>query len=103
MRGYAVVMGSARALERYAWIGGVLYVVALITEAVISLGFKISQDDSAAKIANSLDDHHKASPTRSICSLCARQRWRRVRELLHAREWAACPRDARAASVARLG
>jgi hypothetical protein len=35
MRGYAVAMGSARALERYAWIGGVLYVVALITEAVI--------------------------------------------------------------------
>jgi nucleoside recognition membrane protein YjiH len=54
-----VAMGSARALERYAWIGGVLYVVALITESVISLGFKISQDDSAAKIANSLDDHHK--------------------------------------------
>jgi hypothetical protein len=52
-------MGSARALARYAWIGGILYVVALITEAVISLGFKISQDDSAAKIATSLDDHHK--------------------------------------------
>jgi hypothetical protein len=52
-------MGSARALERYAWIGGVLYVVALITESALSLGFKISQDDSAAKIANSLDDHNK--------------------------------------------
>src|SRR5919202_592694 len=52
-------MGSPGALERYAWTGGVLYVLALITEAVISLGFKISQDDSAAKIANSLDDHHK--------------------------------------------
>ena len=52
-------MGSARALARYAWIGGILYVVALITEAVISLGFKISQDDSAAKIATSLDDHDK--------------------------------------------
>ena len=52
-------MGSTRTLERYAWIGGVLYVAALITESVISLGFKISQDDSAAKIATSLDDHHK--------------------------------------------
>jgi hypothetical protein len=50
---------SARALERYAWLGGVLYVVALVTEAVISVGFKISQDDSATKIANALDDHHK--------------------------------------------
>jgi hypothetical protein len=52
-------MGAARALERYAWIGGVVYVVALITESALSLGFKISQDDSAAKIANSLDDHNK--------------------------------------------
>lgn len=52
-------MGSPHTLERYAWIGGVLYVVALITETAISLGFKISQDDSAAKIANSLDDHHQ--------------------------------------------
>jgi hypothetical protein len=50
--------GSARALERYAWIGGVVYVAALIAEAIISLGFKVSQDDSAAKIATSLDDHH---------------------------------------------
>jgi Domain of unknown function (DUF4386) len=54
-----VATGSARALERYAWIGGILYIVALVTESVISLGFKISQDDSAVKIANSLDDHHK--------------------------------------------
>lgn len=51
--------GSTRTLERYAWIGGVLYVVALIAETLISVGFRISQDDSAAKIASSLDDHHK--------------------------------------------
>jgi hypothetical protein len=49
----------SRALERYAWIGGLLYVVALVSEGVISVGFKLSQDDSAAKIAHSLDDHHK--------------------------------------------
>ena len=61
-----MAMGSARAFERYAWIGGILYVVALIAESVISLGFKISQDDSAAKIAISLDDHHK----RLILVLC---------------------------------
>jgi hypothetical protein len=61
-----VGMGSPRALERYAWIGGLLYVVALLTESVISLGFKISQDDSATKIANSLDDHH----TRLILVFC---------------------------------
>lgn len=50
---------SPRALERYAWIGGVVYVAALLTESVVSLGFKVSQDDSAAKIAGSLADHHK--------------------------------------------
>lgn len=53
-----VIGSGSRALARYAWIGGILYVVALILEAVISLGFKVSQDDSAAKIATSLDDHH---------------------------------------------
>ena len=55
-------MGSglrSRALERYAWIGGILFVVALVGEGVISVGFKLSRDDSAAKIAHSLDDHHK--------------------------------------------
>ena len=50
---------GSRALERYAWMGGILYVVALVSESVISLGFKVSQDDSPAKIAHSLDDHHK--------------------------------------------
>ena len=49
----------SRTLERWAWLGGILYVVALLTESVISLGFKISQDDSAAKIATSVDDHHR--------------------------------------------
>lgn len=51
---------GSRALERYAWIGGILYVVALVAEAVISAGYKLSQDDSAAKIAHSLDDHRKS-------------------------------------------
>jgi hypothetical protein len=51
---------GSRALERYAWIGGILYVVALLGESVISAGYKLSQEDSAAKIAQSLDDHHKS-------------------------------------------
>jgi hypothetical protein len=33
-------------------------VVALLGEAVISAGQKLSQDDSPAKIAQSLADHH---------------------------------------------
>jgi hypothetical protein len=40
-------------------LGGVVYVVALLTESVISLAAKISQNDSATKIAASLADHHK--------------------------------------------
>jgi hypothetical protein len=51
---------GSRALERYAWVGGILYVVALLGEAVISAAYKLSQDDSAAKIAHSLDDHRKS-------------------------------------------
>ena len=54
-----VGLGSPRAVERYAWIGGVVYVVALLAEGVLSFGFNVSQNDSAAKIANSLDDHHR--------------------------------------------
>jgi hypothetical protein len=49
---------GSRALERYAWIGGILFVVALVGEGLISVGFGVSQDDSAAKIADALDDHH---------------------------------------------
>jgi hypothetical protein len=65
-----VAMGSARALERNAWIGGVLYVAALLTEGVISFGFKLSQNDSAAKIAHSLDDHDKRLiPVFCLCIL----------------------------------
>ena len=61
----ALASGSS-SFQRYAWYGGVLYVVALVAEAVVSLGFKVSQDDSAAKIAASLDDHHK----RAILVFC---------------------------------
>jgi Domain of unknown function (DUF4386) len=50
---------ESHALERYAWMGGILYVAALVTESAISLAAKISQNDSATKIANSLADHHK--------------------------------------------
>jgi len=65
-RGVRVVKGwgfvqatvGARAVERYAWVGGLLYVVALVVESLVSLGFKVSQNDSAAKIADSLATHH---------------------------------------------
>jgi hypothetical protein len=55
-------MGSgsrASALERYAWVGGILYVAAFLVEAGISVAIAVNQDDSAAKIANALADHHE--------------------------------------------
>jgi hypothetical protein len=52
------VGAKARGLQRYAWGGGVLYVVALVTESVIVAGVKANQNDSATKIATELHDHH---------------------------------------------
>ncbi|HEY6379558.1 MAG TPA: DUF4386 family protein [Candidatus Dormibacteraeota bacterium] len=38
---------------------GILFVVALVTETVVAIGVGVNQDDSAAKIANALDEHHQ--------------------------------------------
>lgn len=44
---------------RYAWAAGIIYVVALVAETVVGvLGGGLSQNGSAAKIANTLYDHH---------------------------------------------
>ena len=44
--------------ERYAWAAGIVYVIALVAETVVGLlGGGLSQNDSAAKIANTLYDH----------------------------------------------
>ncbi len=49
---------TSSAWERYAWVAGILYVIALVAETVIGvLGGGASQNDSAAKIANALYDH----------------------------------------------
>jgi Domain of unknown function (DUF4386) len=45
--------------ERRAWVAGIVFVVALLAEAVISTGIPIDQDDTAAKIADALRDHRK--------------------------------------------
>src|SRR5208282_5342996 len=45
--------------ERYAWVAGVLFVIALATEIVVAVGVELSQNDSAAKIANGLHAHEK--------------------------------------------
>jgi hypothetical protein len=51
--------GTPSAAERYAWAAGVLFVVALVAEGVISAGIPITQDDSAAKIASALFEHRE--------------------------------------------
>jgi len=38
---------------------GVVFVVALVAEAVVSFGVGLGQDDSAAKVAHALDKHHR--------------------------------------------
>jgi hypothetical protein len=43
--------------ERYAWVAGILFVLAVVAESAIGLGVGINQNDSAAKIANTLADH----------------------------------------------
>jgi hypothetical protein len=43
--------------ERYAWLAGILFVLAVIAESAIGLGVGINQNDSAAKIASALADH----------------------------------------------
>jgi hypothetical protein len=43
--------------ERRAWATGIVFVVALLAETLISAGLPINQDDSAAKIAGALRDH----------------------------------------------
>ncbi len=49
---------TSSAWERYAWVAGVFYVVALVAESVVGvLGGGVSQNASAAKIANMLFDH----------------------------------------------
>jgi len=43
--------GASRVWVRYAWVAGILFVIALLAESVVSTGPGVSQDDSAAKIA----------------------------------------------------
>jgi hypothetical protein len=43
--------------DRRAWAAGIVFVLALLAEAVISTGIPIDQNDSAATIARALADH----------------------------------------------
>jgi len=47
---------TARVWDRCAWAAGIVFVLALLAEAVISAAIPINQDDSAAKIARALQE-----------------------------------------------
>ena len=48
---------TSPAWERYAWVAGILYVLAVVAESAVGLAVGINQNDSAAKIATELADH----------------------------------------------
>jgi hypothetical protein len=51
---------TARSWERWAWLGGVVYVAALLIEAIVSTAISANQNDSAAKIASEVHRHRDA-------------------------------------------
>jgi Domain of unknown function (DUF4386) len=50
-------MRTLRSWERYAWVAGIVFVIALVAESVVATGVGLKQDDSAAKIASGLHEH----------------------------------------------
>jgi len=45
--------------ERYAWAGGVVFVLALLAESVVAVGIGLTHQDSAATIATGLHAHEQ--------------------------------------------
>ncbi len=54
-----VATRPSRGWDRYAWVAGILFVLALAAEAAVAFGVGVNQDDSAAKIATALYDHRQ--------------------------------------------
>jgi Domain of unknown function (DUF4386) len=48
---------TSTAWERYAWVAGIVFVVAIMAEIVVAFGVGVNQNDSAARIVNVLHDH----------------------------------------------
>jgi Domain of unknown function (DUF4386) len=48
---------TSRPRERNAWAAGIIFVLALVAESVVSIGVGLTQDDSAGKIATGLHEH----------------------------------------------
>jgi hypothetical protein len=60
---------------RYAWVSGILFVLALLAESGVALGVGVNQNDSATTIATALDDHRTRllviTPFRSSMRSCS--------------------------------
>jgi hypothetical protein len=50
---------TTRGWERYAWVAGIVFVVALLAESVVATGIGLTQNDSPAKIASGLHQHRE--------------------------------------------
>jgi hypothetical protein len=51
---------TSEAATRYAWLAGVVFVIALVAESVVgAAGIRLTQNDSPAKIASRLHEHRK--------------------------------------------
>ena len=57
----AVTTRTTSSWERYAWVAGIVFVLALLAESVIATGIGLTQNDSAAKIAAGLHAHRERS------------------------------------------
>jgi len=54
------IVGTKRAYdtaETYAWLGGIVFVLAIVAETVVATGFGVTQNDSATKVADALQEH----------------------------------------------
>ena len=45
--------------ERYAWAGGIVFVLALLGESAVATGIGLTHQESAATIARGLDAHEQ--------------------------------------------
>jgi hypothetical protein len=57
MDGMVAATRTSGAWQRYAWVAGIVFVIAFAAETVVSIGVGVNQNDSAAKIANALHKH----------------------------------------------
>jgi Domain of unknown function (DUF4386) len=48
-----------RSWERYGWVAGIVFVIALVAESVVATGVGLTQNDSAAKMATGLNEHRE--------------------------------------------